>query len=103
MVNDSLPALEGTTVSETLGRHLNTMHAGHKAFTMVETSENIRHALRHQVRPSGVVFKNGELVYFKRGNDAGWKGPGTVLGQDGKVVIITHGDLCWEGACVKSY
>lgn len=91
VMNDSLPALEGTTISETLGKHLNALHASRQAFIRAETSEKIRRALRHQVRPTGRTFKNGEFVYFKRENDNEWKGPGTVIGQEGKTVIIKHG------------
>ena len=90
-MNDSLPALEGTTISETLGKHLNALHASRQAFIRAETSERIRRALRHQVRPTGRTYQSGELVYFKRDNDAEWKGPGTVIGQEGKTVIIKHG------------
>ena len=89
-MNDSLPALEGTTISKTLGKHLNAMHAGRKAFIMAESSEKIRRALRHQIRPTSTVFTTGELVYFKRDNQAEWKGPGTVIGQDGKTVMINY-------------
>ena len=93
VVNDSLPALEGTTISETFGNHLNAMHAARKAFIQAEASEKIRRALRHQVRPSGKYFGQGELVYFKRDDDKEWKGPGTVIGQDGKVVILRYGSF----------
>lgn len=91
VINDSLPALEGTTISETFASHLNAMHAARKAFIQAETSEKIRRALRHQVRPSGRNHDQGELVYFKRDDDKEWKGPGTVIGQDGKVVILRNG------------
>ena len=91
VMNDSLPALEGTTISETLGKHLSALHAGRMAFIKAETSEKIRRALRHQVRPSGRIFQNGELVYYKRDDNQEWKGPGTIIGQDGKIVIIKHG------------
>ena len=91
VMNDSLPALEGTTISETFALHLNAMHTARQAFIKAETSEKIRRALRHQVRPSGNVFINGELVYYKRDNSKEWKGPGSVIGQDGKVVLIRHG------------
>ena len=77
-------ALEGTTISETLATHLNAKHSSRKGFMQAESSEKIRRALRHQVRPVGNRFENGVLVYYKR-DDKEWKGPGTVIGQDGKV------------------
>ena len=90
VMDDSLPALEGTTISETLATHLNAKHSSRKGFMQAESSEKIRRALRHQVRPVGNKFENGVLVYYKR-DDKEWKGPGTVIGQDGKVVVIRHG------------
>ena len=30
-------------------------------------------------------------MYYKRDDSKEWKGPGSVIGQDGKVVIIRHG------------
>ena len=90
VIDDSLPALEGTTISETLATHLNAKHSSRKGFMQAESSEKIRRALRHQVRPVGNKFENGVLVYYKR-DDKEWKGPGTVIGQDGKVVVIRHG------------
>ena len=74
-----------------LAMHLNAKHASRKAFIQAESSEKIRRALRHQVRPTGNVFQNGVLVYYKRDDSKEWKGPGSVIGQDGKVVIIRHG------------
>ena len=91
VMDDSLPALEGTTISETLALHLNAKHASRQGFIKAESSEKIRRALRHQVRPVGNVFQNGVLVYYKRDDSREWKGPGSVIGQDGKVVIISHG------------
>ena len=71
---------------------LNTMHAGRKAFIKAEVSERIRRALRHRIRPSGVYFEKGHRVYYKREGKKEWKGPGKVIGRDGKVVILQHGN-----------
>ena len=35
-----------------------------------------------------------EIEYTrKRDDDTKWKGPGTVIGQDGKVVFVRHGSI----------
>ncbi|VDI51207.1 Hypothetical predicted protein [Mytilus galloprovincialis] len=47
------PALEGETMSKTMGKHLVGFHEARKAFVASESSEKIRRALRKQVRPSG--------------------------------------------------
>ncbi|XP_071118367.1 uncharacterized protein [Haliotis cracherodii] len=86
---DRPPALEGTTVSEMFAKHLNSLHAARKAFIEAESSERIRRALRHNIRPSESVYQTGDKVYFMK--EKQWKGPGKVLGQDGKTVFIRHG------------
>jgi hypothetical protein len=55
-----------------------------------ECSERIRRALRKQVRTSA-GNQQGEKVFYKRPDSAEWKGPGTVIGQDGVVVFVRHG------------
>lgn len=89
---DELPALEGTTISETFAIHLNALHAGRQAFIKAESSERIRRALRHRVRESKEVVVNGDSVYYKREASNEWKGPGKVVGRDGKVVFVKHGN-----------
>ena len=76
---DKPPALEGTIISEMFAKHLNTLHAGRRAFVQAETSEQIRKALRHQIRSLGGQFQTGDKVYYKRDNDHKWKGPGKVI------------------------
>ena len=93
VLNDYPPALEGTTVSEIFAFHLNIMHAARQAFMRAEASEKIRRALRYQVRPVGNIFECNDLVYYKKDNCREWKGPGTVIGQDGSVIIIRHGSF----------
>ena len=83
------PALEGQTISKTMGKHLVGLHEARKAFIASESSEKIRRALRKQIRPSGEKYKTGDKVYFLRDNQ--WKGPGTVIGQDSVVVFIRYG------------
>ena len=85
------PALQGTTSSEALMSHLNTLHSARKAFIQCETDEKIRRALRHQIRSVDVKFEPGELVYYKRENSNKWLGPGKVIFQDGRLVFVRHG------------
>ena len=90
-LSDELPALEGTTTSEMVAKHLNASHSARKAFIAAETSEKIRRALKHKVRTNGKVHQSGAHVYFKRDEQKEWKGPATVIGQDGKTVILKYG------------
>lgn len=92
MLVDTLPALEGTTVSAR-GVQISVLHASKKAFTEAECSERIRRALRKQLRPTDDKYETGDKVYYKRADCTEWKGPGVVIGQDGAVVFVRHGGI----------
>ena len=65
IMEDKLPALEGTTTSKSLADHINALQAGRKAFAEVQCDELIRRALRHKVRSVEKFHSPGESVYFK--------------------------------------
>ena len=46
----------------------------------------------------------GDKVYYKRPGNKEWKGPGRVIGQDGKIVFVRHGVVVRVHVCriVKS-
>ena len=90
-LTDEPPALEGITRSRTVGQHITSLHATRKAFTEAESSEKIRRALRRQIRPWSGMYQMGERVYYKRPDGHEWKGPGTVVGQDGSIIFVRHG------------
>ena len=52
IMNDNLPALEGTTSSEVFVKHLNALHTARKIFIQTEADARIRRALRNKVRAS---------------------------------------------------
>lgn len=91
VLSNTPPALEGTTMSGVVGKHISALHATRKAFMESECSERIRRALRKQIRPSGEKYVTGNKVYYKRHDSSEWKGPGIVIGQDGVVVFVRHG------------
>ncbi|CAL4124732.1 unnamed protein product, partial [Meganyctiphanes norvegica] len=75
-----------------VANNLNLMHAARKAYIESESSEKLRRALRHQIRPSlAQKYSNGDLVYYKRNESARWMGPGTVIGWETKQVLVKHG------------
>ena len=90
---DNPPALEGTTISKTFAKHLNALHSSRRAFIKAESSERIRCALRHQIRIKDQIFQSRDKVYYKRDGQHKWRGPGTVIGQDGKVIFVRHGNV----------
>lgn len=91
------PALRTVTPSQLIANHLNALHAARKAFIESESSRRIKTALSHQTRTStSKDFYNGELVYYKRRGEKEWRGPGVVLGIDGKQVLVKHGGTSFE-------
>ena len=88
--DNALPALEGKTTSE-IRDNLNAMHLACQQFIKEESSDRLRRAIKHQTRTySDIRYNTGDLVYYKRANNNEWKGPGTVIGQDGQHVLVKH-------------
>ena len=79
IMNNNLPALQGTTSSEVFAKHLNALHAARKAFIQTEADERIRRALRNKVRASEQVFENGDKVFYKLEGRERWLGPGNSI------------------------
>ena len=44
-----------------------------------------------QIQSSPREFSTGDKIHYKRLDSQKWKGPGTVIGQDGPVVFVRHG------------
>ena len=45
----------------------------------------------HNIRTSqDTKYCSGDLVYYKQKDNNYWKGPGTVIGQDGQQVLVKH-------------
>ncbi|XP_062575311.1 uncharacterized protein LOC134267393 [Saccostrea cucullata] len=91
---DRPPALEGSTMSTVVGKHIEALHSSRAAFTKSECSERNRRALRKQTLSSGDQYQNGDQVYYKRPDSEKWKGPGVVIGQDGSVIFVRYGGIC---------
>ena len=86
------PALSDDNIAVTVEKNLRAMHAARKAFIQAESSEKIQRALRHNVRKcNDVVLQNGDKVYYKRNDSQKWHGPGIVIGQNNKQVLVKVG------------
>ena len=91
VMGDKLPALENSSF-EMIRRNMNAMHTARQAAIQVESSERIRRALRHNVRPTDTsLIKVGDKVYYKRNNNDQWHGPSILIGKDGKQMFVKHG------------
>ena len=88
------PGLEDVNASKIVRNNLNAMYSARHEFIKVESSEKLRRALRHNIRESNAeTFQMGDSVFYKRNDDNQWRGPGVVIGRDGKQVIVKHGGL----------
>ena len=95
--SDRIPAMEGLQESPPVAERLaalyarlRSLHAAQKAFVLAESSEKIRRARTN--KKTGGMYSTGQEVYYKRKDQPRWRGPGKVIGQDGPVVFIRHGD-----------
>ena len=89
VLTNRLPALEGVTSSQLIADNLNALHKARQEFIKSESCDKLRRALRSKTRThSNVQYIQGDKVYYKREDEKRWKGPGTVIGQTGSVVLI---------------
>ena len=91
---DKPPALYNHDQNDIIRMNLNALHKAREAFMKSESSEKVRRALRHNVRSSGdVKYVTGDRVFYKRLQEKKWRGPATVLGQEGQQVLVKHGGV----------
>ena len=91
VVDDKLPALEGTTSSKVVAENLSAMHKAREEFIKCESNNKIRKALRSQVRTCNDDFFNiNDKVYYKRRRDNKWHGPAVVVGRDSHAYLVKH-------------
>ncbi|MEL6943456.1 MAG: transposase family protein, partial [Bacteroidota bacterium] len=92
--DNEIPAMNPVESSDTVRENLNAMHSAREQFIKAESSERVRRALRHNVRSSDVDdIRNGDEVLYKRNDSKEWHGPGTVIGRDGKLILVRHGGI----------
>ena len=90
------PALEGigAGASDIVRVNLNALHLARQEFMRCESDERLARALRHNIRASDLDYvQNGDEVFYKRHGSYEWHGPGTVIGRDGKQVLVRHGGV----------
>ena len=91
---ESPAVLEMKTKSKVVADNINAMHSARMEFVRNESSEKIRRALLNNTRNTDVDdVEMGDIVYYKREREDKWRGPGTVIGRDGKQVLVKHGGV----------
>ena len=83
--------LNESTVSKLLADHLNAMYLSRQAYMKAMQSDRLKRALKDKITFQDEKYFIGDQVYFKRKDQKRWQGPASVLGQDGKVVVVRHG------------
>ena len=92
VLGDQPPALEETDPKDVVAVHLEALRKARQAFVEAESSEKIKRALRHNIRPSVKnIFVPGDTVYYKRNDSRKWRGPGKVIGIESSTILIKHG------------
>ena len=84
--------VEDESPSETVAKNISAIYSARKRMMESEASEMIRRAIRSKTREVYTdEIQSGDMVYYKRNDDKRWRGPGTVIGVDKKVVVVRHG------------
>ncbi len=74
--------------------NMNAMTAAKAAFVKAQNCEKLKLALRSKIRTVDHIYQQGDWVYYRRTRDERWMGPGKVMWQDGKVIMVRHGGYC---------
>ena len=89
--NDNRPPQDEVDVtSKHVHDELKLMDTARDSWLQVDTGRRLKDAM--QVRPSPLEhYEPGDSVYYRFGRDPRWHGPGRVVGQENKVIMIRHG------------
>lgn len=88
-----LSQLDNETSSKIVADNINALHESRQAFLMAQNSDRIKRALKDRVYTSyETKYFPGDSVYYKT-NGKTWKGPGIVIGQYQKLVLVKTGGL----------
>ena len=97
ILDANLPALEESTSSTIVATHLNALHAARQAMVKSESSIKLKRALKSKTRThSDIVYQPRDKVYWKKEGEDEWRGPATVLGQDGTQVLLKEGGFAYR-------
>ena len=88
-----LSQLDGVTASKIEADNINAMHQARISFLEAQNSDRLKRALRGKVYQAyETKYYAGDKVYY-RTNTTEWKGPGVVIGQYQKLVLVKTGGL----------
>lgn len=92
--NIRLNQLDQAEVSKYVAANLNAIQLSRKAFIEAQNSDRLKRAIRDRVyKAYEERYYPGDNVYYRSSNDTAWKGPGVVIGQYQKLVLVKTGGL----------
>ena len=72
------------------------MYASREAHVKAESSIKLKKALKHNIRHTGDRKEIGDMMWFKSREDGIWRGPGKVVGLDGKNILVKFSSHVWS-------
>ena len=79
---DLPPNSRNKSPCEQVQENLNTLHFARENFIKADMSEKFKKAMKHNRRShTNGVYQQGDIIFYKRGISAAWKGPGTAVSQ----------------------
>ena len=88
-----LGQLDNETCSKMVADNINALHESRQAFLMAQNSDRLKRAIKDKVYSSYETrYFPGDKVYYKTTGKS-WRGPGIVIGQYKKLVLIKTGGL----------
>ena len=90
VLDNKLPALEGTSISKFIADHLSSIQSTRIKFR-ADSCEKLRRDLKHNVRISALPIACRDKVYYRRAIDKKWCGPACVIGIDRSIAFVRHG------------
>lgn len=88
-----LSQLDGISASQLVADNINAMHHARTAFLEAQNSDRLKRALKDKVYQAYEKrYYPGDEVYYRTDSKT-WKGPGVVIGQYQKLVLVKTGGL----------
>ena len=90
-IDNELPAQSGKSEIAMIQERLQSIYSARNALSKIDNANRLETARKTSHGGKMVFVQQGEEVYYRMGLDPDWKGPGKVIGQDGKQIFIRHG------------
>ena len=91
--NSTPPSLSTNFASQDVRNHIENINKAREAFRVADNDERARRALKSRLSSyTEEHFQTEDKVYFKEIDKIQWSGPGTVIGQQGKIVFLKYGN-----------